>query len=259
MYIPKEPEYKSIYCDPKMRIPRLYFPQLDEHTASLVLPDDVHRHAIQVLRLKQGAELRLFNGRGLEYTAVLEQVAKRKSTVQLTEKISVENESPINITLLQGVSRGERMDYALQKAVELGVNHIIPVMTQRCNVSLSGDRAEKRLAHWQGVIISACEQSGRTLLPTLSNVTQLEEAIQQCDVKCCLVLDPMADIGLTSLTNETEVALLIGPEGGLSEQEINQAVAKGFQAVRMGPRILRTETATVAALSVVQAIWGDIG
>lgn len=242
-----------------MRIPRLYCPELSENRETMPLPEKLHRHAVQVLRLKQGAELHLFNGQGLEYSAILEDVAKRSSTVKLINKLKVENESPISITLLQGVSRGERMDYALQKAVELGVNRIIPVVTQRCNVSFSGDRANKKQLHWQGVITSACEQSGRSILPILSNVTQLEEVLNNCAVKCRLVLDPLADSGLTALAQQNEVALLIGPEGGLSEQEVQQAVDMGFQAVTMGPRILRTETATVTALAIVQAAWGDIG
>ncbi len=242
-----------------MRIPRLYCPELDENTEIMALSDKTHRHAIQVLRLKQGAELHLFNGQGLEYLAVLEEVVKRSSTVKLVKSLKVNNESPVSITLLQGVSRGERMDYALQKAVELGVNHIIPVISERCNVALTRGRADKRLAHWQGVITSACEQSGRSILPILSNVTQLEEATTNCAVKCRLVLDPLAESGLTSLAKQSEVALLIGPEGGLAEQEIQRAVDIGFQARTMGPRILRTETATVAALAIVQALWGDIG
>ncbi len=242
-----------------MRITRLYCPELTENVEIMSLPDNVHRHAVQVLRLKQGAELHLFNGQGLEYSAVLEEVAKRNSTVKLMKKLKVENESPLSITLLQGISRGERMDYALQKAVELGVNRIIPVITERCNVQLSGGRADKRLAHWQGIITSACEQSGRSILPILSNVTQLEEAINNCAVKCRLVLDPLADSGLTALTKQNEVALLIGPEGGLAGQEVQQAVDMGFQAITMGPRILRTETAAVTALAIVQAAWGDVG
>ncbi|MBL1320446.1 MAG: 16S rRNA (uracil(1498)-N(3))-methyltransferase [Methylophaga sp.] len=242
-----------------MRITRLYCPELGDNTGTMTLPDKVHRHAVQVLRLKSGAELHLFDGRGLEYSAVLDDVTRRSATVKLVKLLNVDNESPLSITLLQGVSRGERMDYALQKAVELGVNHIIPVITKRCNVSLAGGRAEKRLAHWQGIITSACEQSGRSILPILSNVTQLEEAINNCKVKCRLVLDPLADSGLTALTKQNEVALLIGPEGGLAEQEVQQAVNMDFQAVTMGPRILRTETAAVAAMTVVQALWGDIG
>ncbi|PHS24209.1 MAG: 16S rRNA (uracil(1498)-N(3))-methyltransferase [Methylophaga sp.] len=242
-----------------MRIPRLYCPELSENSETMPLPEKVHRHAVQVLRLKQGAELHLFDGQGLKYSVVLEEVTKRNSTAKLMNKLKVENESSLSITLLQGVSRGERMDYALQKAVELGVNHIIPVITQRCNVNFSGDRANKKQLHWQGVITSACEQSGRSILPILSNVTQLEEVITNCTVECRLVLDPLADSGLTALAKQKEVALLIGPEGGLAEQEVQQAVDMGFQAVTMGSRILRTETATVAALAVVQAIWGDIG
>lgn len=242
-----------------MRVPRLYCPNMDQNAEILTLPDSVHRHVVQVLRLKKHAFLRLFDGKGTEYLAVLEQVTKRSSTVKLTEKITVENESSVRITLLQGLSRGERMEYALQKAVELGVNHIIPVMTARCNVSLSGDRADKRLAHWQGVMTSACEQSGRAFLPTLSKVTRLEEAIEHCDVKCRLVLDPLANSGLSSREKQSEVALLIGPEGGLSEQEIKQAVDSGFQSTTMGPRILRTETAAVVALAIVQTLWGDLG
>ena len=242
-----------------MRIPRLYCPTLDENTESMTLPDKVHRHAVQVLRLKKGAELYLFNGQGLDYLAVLQTVAKRNSTVKLIKKQIVDNESPVSITLLQGISRGERMDYALQKAVELGVNHIIPVVTERCNVPLNGDRVAKRLAHWQGIIISACEQSGRSIIPILSNVTQLKEALNNSEVKCRLVLDPLADSGLMAQSKQAELALLIGPEGGLTELEVQQAVDVGFQAVTMGPRILRTETATVAALAIVQALWGDIG
>lgn len=242
-----------------MRIPRLYCPQLPENSETMPLPEKLHRYAIQVLRLKKGAELQLFNGQGLEYSAVLETVAKRSSTVKLINVLSVDNESSLSITLLQGISRGDRMDYALQKAVELGVHHIIPVITERCNVPLTGDRADKRLAHWQGIIMSACEQSGRSILPILSNVTQLEEAVNSCKVKCRLVLDPLADSGLTALAKQNEVAMLIGPEGGLSEQEIQQAVEADFQAITMGPRVLRTETATVAALAIAQAVWGDIG
>jgi len=127
-----------------MRIPRLYCPELSENSETMPLPEKVHRHAVQVLRLKQGAELHLFDGQGLKYSVVLEEVTKRNSTAKLMNKLKVENESSLSITLLQGVSRGERMDYALQKAVELGVNHIIPVITQRCNVNFSGDRANKK-------------------------------------------------------------------------------------------------------------------
>ena len=242
-----------------MRITRFYCPELNVESESFVLPDAAHRHAVQVLRLKQGDALRLFNGEGLEIDTVLAHVSKRESSVRLGEQVVVNNESPLNITLLQGISRGERMDYALQKAVELGVNKIIPVLTERCNVQLSGGRSEKRLSHWRGVMISACEQSGRSILPELTQIMSLEAALSENKVICKLVLDPLAEQGFTTLEKYDDIALLIGPEGGLSEQEIMQAINVDFQSVRFGPRILRTETATVAALAVVQTMWGDLG
>ncbi|NOQ81950.1 MAG: 16S rRNA (uracil(1498)-N(3))-methyltransferase [Methylophaga sp.] len=242
-----------------MRITRFYCPELSIDSEIFTLPDAAHRHAVQVLRLKQGEPLRLFDGRGLELDAKLEHVSKRESSVRLGERIVINNESPLKITLLQGISRGERMDYALQKAVELGVNRIIPVVTERCNVQLSGGRSDKRLAHWQGVVVSACEQSGRSLLPELLPIMSLDDALLENKVTCQLVLDPLADQGFTTLEKKDDIALLIGPEGGLSEQEIEQAKRADFQSVRFGPRILRTETATVAALAVVQTMWGDLG
>lgn len=242
-----------------MSTPRFYCPELNANELQMVLPDAAHRHAVQVLRLKSGDFLRLFNGQGLEYKAELVDVGKRSSSVKLLDKITLNNESPLNITLLQGVSRGERMDYAIQKAVELGVNKIIPVVTSRCNVQLSGGRADKRLSHWQGVIISACEQSGRGIVPELSNIMSLGEALTANDEMYCLVLDPEAKNGFTSLEKQKVVSLLIGPEGGLSEQEIKQALTSNYQAVKFGPRILRTETATAAALAVMQTMWGDLG
>jgi len=242
-----------------MRITRFYCPNLQAEEHAFTLPPSAHRHAVQVLRLKQGDKVRLFNGLGFECDAELIDVTKRESRVSLRSAITNNNESPLNITLLQGISRGERMDYALQKAVELGVNRVIPVVTERCNVQLSGGREDKRLSHWQGVIVSACEQSGRSLLPSLTNVMQLDEALLEIDVPCKLVLDPLASTGFNDIKQQSKIALLIGPEGGLSEQEIQQATMTGFQSIRFGPRILRTETATAAALAVVQSLWGDLG
>jgi len=242
-----------------MRITRFYCPELNEDKDLYILPDAAHRHAVQVLRLKQGDTLRLFDGRGLELDAQLDLVSKRESSVRLLSKVAVNNESPLTITLLQGISRGERMDYALQKAVELGVTRIIPVATERCNVQLSSGRDEKRWAHWQGIVISACEQSGRSVLPELSNVMSVEESLTENKLGCRLVLDPLAEKGFTALERQQNITLFIGPEGGLSEPEIRQAQLAGFQSVCFGPRILRTETATVAALAVVQTLWGDLG
>ena len=242
-----------------MRISRFFCPELNLSNKQFSLPEAVHRHAVQVLRLKKGVKISLFDGRGLEYEATLDQVGKRESVVILGQKIESQNESPLEITLLQGISRGERMDYALQKAVELGVSKVIPVITERCNVQLSNGRAEKRLSHWQGVMVSACEQSGRSVLPELMDVMPLEEAKMINQQSSRLVLDPLAKQGFTTLEKQQQITLLIGPEGGLSEQEVQLLTEQGYQTVNFGPRILRTETAAVAAIAVIQTLWGDLG
>ncbi len=241
-----------------MRIPRFYCPQLRQDQQVLDLPDTVHRHAVQVLRLRPGSVIRLFDGKGLEFQAELTQVEKRHSQVQLMTAIENQSESPLNITLLQGVSRGERMDFAIQKAVELGVSTIVPVVTERCNVQLKQDRAQKRLDHWQGVLISACEQSGRACLPELAAVTTLDAALAGSTDELKLVLNPRATQSFNDLPQPQTLSLLIGPEGGLSEAELDLAAQHGFTALQFGPRILRTETAAVAALAVVQTLWGDL-
>ena len=241
-----------------MRVPRFYCPQLDPDKTQFDLPDTVHRHAIQVLRMKPGAMLRLFDGAGREFEATLTAVEKRRSQVSLGEPLNQISESPLQITLLQGISRGERMDFAIQKAVELGVRTIVPVVTERCNVQLSRERAQKRIAHWQGVLVSACEQSGRSYLPELAEVTSLEQALGSVTDELRLVLDPEATTGFHDLSKPSALTLLIGPEGGLSDAEIQQAQTHGFTALQFGPRILRTETAATAALAVVQTLWGDL-
>lgn len=242
-----------------MRIPRFYCPQLGQAQTVMALPDSVHRHAVQVLRLKPGATIRLFDGLGREMQATLTRAERKRSEVQMEKELEAQSESPLNITLLQGISRGERMDFAIQKAVELGVTTIVPVVTERCNVQLSQERAEKRLKHWQGVLTSACEQSGRALLPELAPVVTLPEAMNASTDMLKLVLDPQASQGFHSLQRPAALTLLIGPEGGLSDDEIMLAQQADFTAVQFGPRILRTETATVAALAVVQTLWGDLG
>ena len=242
-----------------MRIPRFYCPDLSAVDEVIKLPPDAHRHAVQVLRLKVGAVVRLFNDVGLEVEASLHAVTKRESMATLLTAVPSDNESPLSLTLIQGISRGERMDYTLQKAVELGVNRIVPVITQRCNVQLSGQRADKKFGHWQGVIISACEQSGRCILPKLDPIITFDEMIKEFSSGSRLILEPTAVAGFKALPTQTDTKLLIGPEGGFNDLEVESAVNKGFQAIQFGPRILRTETAAVAALAVLQAMWGDLG
>lgn len=242
-----------------MRSLRFYYAGPYQWDGDFILPDAVFRHAVQVLRLKAGAVIQLFDGQGHEYTAELTGVAKRQAMAKLTGEIANNCESPLQVMLLQGISRGERMDFAIQKAVELGVQQIVPVITERCNVQLAGDRADKRWSHWQGVLISACEQSGRAVLPQLLPVVDLSRALANCAADCKLVLDPAATQRFAALPKQASVALLIGPEGGLTDAEISAARQTGFTAMQFGPRILRTETASAAALAIVQANWGDIG
>ncbi len=224
----------------------------------MILPETVHRHAVQVLRLRVGAEIRLFDGDGLEFEAILTVADRKRSEVELGQQLHNNAESPLNITLLQGISRGERMDFAIQKAVELGVTKIVPVITERCNVQLKSDRAEKRHLHWQGIMTSACEQSGRAFLPVLGDIVDLHAAMNKTNDSLRLVLDPQAQNSFKDLQQTSQLTLLIGPEGGLSDEEIDAAINNGFTAVQFGPRILRTETASTAALAVVQSLWGDL-
>ncbi len=242
-----------------MRIPRFYCPALGAVGEEVTLPADAHRHAVQALRLKVGAVVRLFDGAGAECEASLHTVSKRESSAIVSKNVIIDAESPLSMTLIQGISRGERMDYTLQKAVELGVNRIVPIITARCNVQLSGQRADKKLGHWQGVIVSACEQSGRQYLPTLDGITTFDEMITEFNNGSRLILEPTAKQGFKTLQAQTATSLLIGPEGGFTEEEVMQATKKGFEAIQFGPRILRTETAAVSALAVMQAMWGDLG
>ncbi|MCG5500109.1 16S rRNA (uracil(1498)-N(3))-methyltransferase [Ectothiorhodospira lacustris] len=251
-----------------MRIPRCYLDQPLAVGREISLDERAHRHVVQVLRLRTGAPLILFNGEGGEYTATLTQAERRTSAVRIETHASRETRPVLPITLAQGIAKGDRMDYSLQKATELGVSRIQPVITRR---TVGGDddrRLDKRMAHWRGVIISACEQCGRNDIPELLPPAPLAgwlggyraglDANRHGGLG--LVLDPRATHGLTDIGDEpASVILLIGPEGGLDENEIGQAIHEGMTPVRLGPRVLRTETAGVAALAVIQALWGDLG
>jgi 16S rRNA (uracil1498-N3)-methyltransferase len=243
-----------------MRTTRLYLDRPLSTGQTVELDERAHRHAVQVLRLRPGAELTLFNGRGGEYRAVLTEAKRRASTVTITGVDERDTQSGLDITLVQGVSRGDRMDYSLQKATELGVRTIEPVLTRRSQVPGDLRRLDNRLEHWRGVLISACEQCGRNDLPALEPVRSFPQWLADSRTDGhALVLDPRADTGLAGLAAPGgPVSLLIGPEGGLDESETGAARQHGFTPVRLGPRILRTETAGVAALAVIQALWGDL-
>ncbi len=244
-----------------MRIPRIHHPAPLREGEALLLGESASRHLLQVLRLRPGAELRLFDGAGGEHRATLLAREGRRARVTVGSPYpdGGARESPLEIVLAQGVSRGERMDYTLQKAVELGVSRIVPLFTRRSTVRLSGERLERRRRHWQGILVHACEQCGRRHLPVLDPPQELESwANALPDAALRLLLDAEADTGLARLAPpDGTILLLAGPEGGLDPRERRLLYERGFQGLRLGPRILRTETAALAALAALQALWGD--
>lgn len=242
-----------------MRIPRIYQALAFSVGQQLELDKTAAHHLTRVLRMQENQPIVLFNGMGGEYTARL---ALHGKTViaHIIEFIDRNSESPLKITLLQGISKGERMDICIQKAVELGVDKIVPVICQRTVVNIKGDRVDKKLHHWQGIVINACEQSGRTHIPQLLEPVRLAEALALPDAGYKLTLSPDAINSLQQTpAGQNRMTLLIGPEGGLESREVDQAQASGFNAVRMGPRILRTETAAIAAITALQVLRGDLG
>ena len=244
---------------PRPTGPRLYCDLALSPGAEIVLPEAAARHAVSVLRLQVGDALNLFNGEGGQYSATLVAVNKRETRARLLAFDATERESPVDITLALGISAGERMDYSLQKATELGVTSIQPLATERSVVKLAGERADKRVQHWQHVVIAACEQCGRNRVPTVAPVQKLFAYLADVDHgKRRLLLSPDAGTPLKQAAPAAGVILLIGAEGGLAPAEYQAAQASGFEPVRLGPRILRTETAPVAALAVLQALWGDL-
>ena len=242
------------------RRPRIYLPQRLSAGESYTLTGDQHRHLSSVLRLKAGAELTLFDGRGGEYAATIEEVQRATSIVRTGDYRDVNNDSPLHVRLAQGVGRGERTDYAIQKAVELGVTTIVPLLTRRGVVRLDAQRTQRRLAHWRGIIVHACQQCGRNSVPELCTIVALEEWLREYECGGLnLVLDPNSSISIGDLEyGGGLVTILVGPEGGLDADERNAAHAAGFRGISLGPRVLRTETAAVAGLTAVQLRWGDL-
>jgi len=229
--------------------------------AELLIEGDRARYLGRVLRLRVGDEITVFNGEGPEWAATIGGMTKNTATLHVGESCEAGTESPLKIHLVQGISRGERMDFVVQKATELGVKRITPVLTEYGVVKLDQARGQKRRDHWASVAASACEQSGRTRLPLIDAPMTLKGwfGSKPAEVDAELVLMPGAASSLAAIdTPTTKVCLLIGPEGGFSEIEYEDAAIAGFSAVSMGPRVLRTETAAVAALSVLQSRWGDL-
>lgn len=229
--------------------------------ADLKLDKDQANYLGRVLRLRAGESLSVFNGEDGEFRASITKLSKESATVHVVSPVETRTESPLKIHLVQGISRGERMDLVVQKATELGVKRITPVLTEYGVVKLDKNRAAKRRDHWQGIAESACEQSGRIRPPLVDDVVSLNAwfGARPKEVGTDLILHPGAIDSLASIpTPEPKVCLLIGPEGGFSESELDDAQLAGFQVASLGPRVLRTETATIAAISVAQSLWGDL-
>ena len=262
---------------------------------TIQLSDNATTHATRVLRLEVSDEIVLFNGDGFDYVCAIISIQKNKALVIVKSCVTLKNESPLHITLLQGISSGERMDYTIQKAVELGVTAIQPIFTQRSVVKLSTERAEKRQEHWQNVVHSTCEQSGRAFVPAVLAPVQLtawlagamslksahvasgqsdltsvnlssihfdanefNNADLNINVPTRILLNPVGATRLADMPKPTgNIELLIGAEGGLSKAEIGTALSQGFQSVILGPRVLRTETAALTAIAAMQTLWGD--
>ncbi|HSC48503.1 MAG TPA: 16S rRNA (uracil(1498)-N(3))-methyltransferase [Gammaproteobacteria bacterium] len=244
-----------------MRTPRLYHPMPLAADSRVELAASAAKHLLIVLRLKPGAALVLFDGSGNEFDARLEEPGKKSAWVAVTGRRESKVESPLVVTLAQGVSRGERMDYTVQKAVELGVAGIIPVLMERSVVKLDAENIKRKQEHWQSVVIGACEQSGRVRVPPVQPPQNFGAFLDgHRSGGLGLLLDPLAKHALKDLPSPKDgrVLLLVGPEGGLSEVERKMAQSAGFQGIRLGPRILRTETAALVALSLLQASWGDL-
>jgi 16S rRNA (uracil1498-N3)-methyltransferase len=241
-----------------MRAPRIYTDQILQANTLLELESGPSAHIARALRMTVGDSLRLFNGGGGEYAATVTALSKKLVQVTTREHLPDELESPLRLELAIAISRGDRMDWVVQKATELGVASISPLTTERTEVKLKGDRADKKHRHWQQVIISACEQCGRNQLPLLQPLASLNQWLPTVTADRKFVLHHRHTSTENTQLKPDTAAVLIGPEGGLSPEEITAAGNAGFEALTLGPRILRTETAPLAALAILQAKWGDM-
>ncbi|WP_391089031.1 16S rRNA (uracil(1498)-N(3))-methyltransferase [Vibrio sp. NH-UV-68] len=243
-----------------MRIPRIYHPQILSQLGKVMLSDDAAGHIGRALRMKEGQQVLLFDGSGAEFPAVISEVSKKSVEVELTERIERSSESPLDLHLGQVVSRGDKMEFTIQKSVELGVNTITPLISERCGVKLDPKRFEKKLIQWQKIAISACEQCGRNTVPVIRPIMPLEEWCSETFDGLKLNLHPRAKYSINTLPTPVEkIRLLIGPEGGLSSEEIDMTQDYQFEETLLGPRVLRTETAALTAITALQVRFGDLG
>ena len=238
-----------------MKTIRLYqnTPFTEGKTAEL--DSDNSHHLNKVLRFPVGKNITVFNGDGFDYTALV-QDAKKTTSLKVISKLRNNTESKLDLTLAQGIAKGEKMDFLIQKAVELGVTRIIPMKLERCVVRLSDEKVQKKIDHWQKIANHACEQSGRSVIVSLSNPLSLEELLEETNHNG-FVLHHRAQIGLSQLKETSKATILIGPEGGLTEKEVSDSEVAGYQSILIGKRVLRTETASLAAIANMQLLWGS--
>jgi 16S rRNA (uracil1498-N3)-methyltransferase len=243
-----------------MRTTRVYFNGVLTVQTELVLPPATSHYVIHVLRLKPGSNVILFNGGGEDYAATLIKIIKKQAILSIDHVVLRETDSPLKIHLAQAILKSEKMDWVIQKAVELGVSSITPLITDYCSVKLDKERAERRLKHWGDIIISACEQSGRTRLPLLSNSYELHNWVQVAQAAIKICCHPGASLKMKHLESPlaSDILLLIGPEGGFSDKEITLACHHDFIQISLGQRILRAETAALTAIAIAQSQWGDM-
>jgi 16S rRNA (uracil1498-N3)-methyltransferase len=242
-----------------MRTTRIHVDQPLKPGARIALPEDAAAHLVRVLRMQPGDRCVLFNGDGGEHAATIVTANKRGVEADVGARTEVDNESPLRIALVQGIARGEKMDWILQKATELGVASVLPVQSDRSEVKLDAERAVKRLAHWRSVVVSACEQSGRARVPEVEAAQPLANVGTRLASTHRYLLDPEAKDAIATMPAiDGDCVLAVGPEGGWSERDRAVLEAVGFKGLRLGPRILRTETAGIAAIAALQSRFGDL-
>ncbi|WP_338883033.1 MULTISPECIES: 16S rRNA (uracil(1498)-N(3))-methyltransferase [Xenorhabdus] len=243
-----------------MRIPRIYHPELLSTGVEIYLSDDAANHVGRVLRMSNGQALQLFDGSNQVFDAIITEASKKTVKVSILDGKLSDHESPLNLHLGQVMSRGEKMEFTIQKSVELGVNTITPLLSERCGVKLDIERLEKKLQQWKKIAISACEQCGRNRIPEIRPVMSLETWCAENDGSLKLNLHPRASHSINTLPLPVEkVRLLIGPEGGLSAEEIEMTAKYQFTDILLGPRVLRTETTALTAITALQVRFGDLG
>lgn len=246
-----------------MRIPHIYQAGTIEVGTELQLGDDAAGHIGRVLRMQPGQQVSLFNGEGGEYLCTISQANKKNVYVSVDEFHDVTSESPLKIHLGQGISRGEKMEFTIQKSVELGITEITPLFSERCGVKLQGERLEKKHQQWQKIAIAAAEQSGRNFIPVVHPPIKLEQWLTQPSDETKLTLHPRAEHSIKTIDklanfNATAMRFVVGPEGGFTDAEIAATKAADFVDIKLGPRVLRTETAALTVLSALQLVYGDL-